>query len=63
MMKGNGFQQLGISIGIGKRLGTIWKKYCNGKHVEENMVEEVAKGIAMGEDEDYIIAEEGEILE
>ena len=36
MEKENIFQQTSLSIGIGKRLATIWKGYRKGENEEDN---------------------------
>lgn len=62
MERGDGFLQTGLSIGISKRLASVWEKYRNGVYTEGNMEQEVEKAFEMDDDHEDIV-EEGEIVE
>ncbi|KAF8446952.1 hypothetical protein BGX38DRAFT_1192310 [Terfezia claveryi] len=62
MEKGYEFEQVGLSIGISKRLGTIWEKYQSGLHENGNMVDKVCREFEDPEEENISMeVEEGEI--
>ena len=43
MERGEGFEQIGMSIGIGKRLGGIWAKHVLEEYENDNMVQDIKK--------------------
>ncbi|RPB22401.1 hypothetical protein L211DRAFT_839765, partial [Terfezia boudieri ATCC MYA-4762] len=63
MEKGEGFEQVGLSIGISKRLGTIWKKYQSGLYENDDMVDEVRREFEEAQEENISSeVEEGKII-
>ncbi|RPB23971.1 hypothetical protein L211DRAFT_849137 [Terfezia boudieri ATCC MYA-4762] len=64
MVKGEGFEQVGLSIGISKWLGTIWEKYQSGLYENDDMVYEVRREFEEAQEENISSeVEEGEIVE
>lgn len=63
MEKDERFLQTGLSMGISKRLASVWQKYKDGLDLDGNMDKEVEEVFAREEEHDIDMVEEGEIVE
>lgn len=54
--------QIGLRMGIGKRLGSVWGNYRNGQNKERNIDREVEMDFDMMQNFTEVI-EEGEIID